>query len=295
MTKDRKKGLLLASIGSVFWGSSGIAGQYLLLDQNISPEWLTFFRLLCASILLLAIAAVKNGNIFSIWKEGKDRLSLLIFGALGMMGTQYCYFVCIRYSNAPTATILEYLMPILIIFWFCIRGRRFPNIMEILCAFFAIAGTTMIATSGNLSKLSISEEALIWGLTSALACALYTIEPVKIIKKHGAPVVVGWGMMVASIVMIPMTFTSPFTGEINTAVLSAFAFVVLFGTVCSFVLYLGSMAYILPTEASIISAIEPLSSVIFSFILFHLTFDIYQLLGMALIICAVGVVAAYKK
>lgn len=291
MTADRKKGILSASAGSVFWGSSGIAGQFLLINENIAPEWLTFFRLLCAGFLLLLLAHFLKGHIFSIWQDRKDRTTLLIFSIFGMLGTQYGYFASIRYSNAPTATILEYLMPILIIFWYCLTEKRWPRMMEIFCTLFAVAGTALIATGGDFRSLAISEKALFWGLLSALACALYTVAPVKIIKKYGAPLVVGWGMFLASFFMLPAALLTPFTGSINTPVLLSFTYVVLFGTICSFVLYLGSVAFILPTEASIISAIEPFSSIIFSFLIFHLTFGFWELMGMALIILAVAVVA----
>ena len=33
-------GVLLVAAGSILWGSSGIAGQYILQGQGISPEWL---------------------------------------------------------------------------------------------------------------------------------------------------------------------------------------------------------------------------------------------------------------
>lgn len=162
---------------------------------------------------------------------------------------------------------------------------------ELFCAFFAIAGTALIATGGDFKSLAISEKALFWGLLSALACAIYTVEPVRIIKKYGAPLVVGWGMFTAAFFLLPVTVLTPFTGTVDTSVLLAFAYVVIFGTVCSFVLYLSSVAYILPTEASIISAIEPLSSILFSFLIFRLTFGFWELLGMALIILAVAAVA----
>lgn len=182
-------------------------------------------------------------------------------------------------------------MPILIIFWYCLTEKRWPRMMEIFCTLFAVAGTALIATGGDFHSLAISEKALFWGLLAALACALYTVAPVKIIKKYGAPLVVGWGMFLASFFMLPAALLTPFTGTVDMPVLLAFAYVVIFGTICSFVLYLGSVAFILPTEASIISAIEPFSSIIFSFFIFHLTFNPWQLAGMALIILAVAVVA----
>lgn len=291
MTADRKKGILSASLGSIFWGSSGTAGQFLLINKNIAPEWLTFFRLLTAGFLLLLFSRFLHGNIGAIWKDKKDRNTLLIFSIFGMLGTQYGYFASISASNAPTATILEYLMPILIIFWYCLTERRWPRRREIFCTIFAVAGTALIATGGSFRSLAISEKALFWGLLSALACALYTVAPVKIIRKYGAPLVVGWGMFLASFFLIPVAAFTPFTGAVDMPVLLSFAYVVLFGTICSFVLYLGSVAYILPTEASIISAIEPFSSLLFAFLIFHLLMNPWQLLGMALIILAVGAVA----
>ena len=61
----------------------------------------------------------------------------------------------------------------------------------------------------------------------------------------------------------------------------------------SFVFYLGGVAYVSPSRGSIISALEPVSSVIFSFLLFSMTFSMYELTGMALIIIAT-VVAGIK-
>lgn len=58
---------------------------------------------------------------------------------------------------------------------------------ELFCAFFAIAGTALIAMGGDFKSLAISEKALFWGLLSALACAIYTVEPVRIIKNTERP------------------------------------------------------------------------------------------------------------
>ncbi len=289
--KTRTKGIALATSGCVLWGASGIAGQYLLIDRNIASEWLTFCRLFSAGILLLIITLCKGDSIWQIWKQKKDRMLIVIFGVLGMLFTQYGYFTAIKYSNAPTATVIEYLVPLLIIGWTCISERRWPKAVEIICTALAFFGTVLVATKGDFTTLAVSPKALFWGLVAALACALYTIEPVDIIKKYGASLVVGWGMLIASLAMAPWMGYFPFTGTIDGAVLGAFAFVVLFGTICSFVLYLGSTKYITPAEVSIIAALEPLSSIVFAFFLFGTTFSLMEWIGIALIIGAVGVVA----
>ena len=155
-------GVLLVAAGSILWGSSGIAGQYILQGQGISPEWLTFFRLFVAGSLLLLISHLMGKDIVSVWKSSAERLRLIIFGCLGMLGTQYCYFACIKVSNAAAATVLEYIMPVLIIMWYCMREKRLPRGKEVFCAVFAIVGTVLIATAGDLTSLALPPEALFW-------------------------------------------------------------------------------------------------------------------------------------
>ena len=43
-----------------------------------------------------------------------------------MLGVQYTYFGTIIHSNAATATILQYLMPIVIVFYLLFTTHRLP-------------------------------------------------------------------------------------------------------------------------------------------------------------------------
>lgn len=70
MNSDRKKGIIFASLGAVLWGASGIAGQYLLINEQIAPEWLTFCRLLLAGVLLLSLLACRGKRFL---KYGKTK------------------------------------------------------------------------------------------------------------------------------------------------------------------------------------------------------------------------------
>ena len=74
MSNLSSHGVLLVAAGSILWGSSGIAGQYILQGQGISPEWLTFFRLFVAGSLLLLISHLMGKDIVSVWKSSAERL-----------------------------------------------------------------------------------------------------------------------------------------------------------------------------------------------------------------------------
>ncbi len=293
MSEDwRFKGISLAAAGSVLWGASGIAGQYILVERGISPEWLTCTRLICAGAILLLIDWLFSGqSIFSIWKAAEDRWSLLAFALLGMLGTQYTYFAAIKFSNAAVATILQYLMPVIIVGWLCVSEGRLPYRREIFCAVFAVLGTVLLVTGGNWGHLSIPAAALCWGLLSAFCASFYTVQPVRMIAKWRASLVVGWGMLAGGICFLPFAQPWAYTVPWDIDLALSYAFVILLGTVFSFWAYIASVKYIRPAETSIIGALEPLSSILFSFLVFHMAFGAVELIGMFLIILAVYIVS----
>ena len=151
--KAHGKGAALAAAGSVLWGASGIAGQVLLQDKGVTPEWLSAARMIGAGVLLLALTAQRGERLFPIWRE--KALSLLLFGVLGMIGVQYTYFAAIALSNAATATILQYTMPILVILWTALTERRMPGARVLAALVLAVGGVALLVTRGEWGTLAI--------------------------------------------------------------------------------------------------------------------------------------------
>lgn len=297
MLSNHAKGVALAILGSVLWGASGNAGQFLLQDHAVPAEWLSSVRMIFAGLLLLAFDAFSShGNVLSIWKDKRDAAELLAFAVIGMIGVQYTYFVAIALSNAPTATILQYMMPILIILWTAFRAHRLPTGKELLCLVLAVGGTVLLVTHGEWGRLAISPAALFWGLTSAAAAAFYIVQPKRLIRKwQSSALIVGWGMLVGGLILAPFSLGWEGAASLGTGALLALAFLVVFGTACAFGIYLASTKYIEPSEAGVLNSAEPLSSILFSVILLDLVFGIPECIGSALIILAVLVVSREEK
>lgn len=68
-------------------------------------------------------------------------------------------------------------------------------------------GVFLMATKGDLSKLSITPLALLTGLLSALGVMFNVILPQRFAKKYGFVPTVGWGMIIAGLLVI---FSTPF-------------------------------------------------------------------------------------
>lgn len=293
---SRLKGLFLVTFGALLWGVSGTVAQYLFQDENFTPEWLVVIRMLLSGILLLILGILKGDkNVFKIWETKENAIKLFLFGILGMLGVQYTYFAAINHGNAATATILQYLSPIIITFYLCLHNKKLPTVKQMICIGMAMLGTFLIITKGNINSLSISKLAVFWGIASAFASAVYILQPVSLLKEYGSICTVGWGMLIGGIAF--SFINSPFncTGNWSVKSVSAVVFVVIFGTLIAFSCYLESLKYIEPYEASILGCVEPLSAAFLSIIFLDVIFTPIQWIGSLCIITTISVLSLIKN
>ena len=291
---NRRKGIGMVLVGASLWGAAGVAVQYLFESKHFDPTWLVSVRMLVAGILMLFFDACSGRNVFAIWHSKRDRKQLVIFGIFGMMMTQYTYYLAINYGNAATATILQYLMPIIVLGYSVWKMRRRPSTTEAVSVFLAMLGTYLLITRGQWNQLAISSETLFWGILSAFAMAFYTIQPRELLSKYSSPLVIGWSMIVGAGSLILALRPWPFTGIWDMDAFWALVVVIVFGTIIAFYAYLESTKYIRPSEVGALASVEPLSSVILSVFLLHVDFGLIDGLGVACILSTVFLLSRQK-
>lgn len=289
------KGFFFIVVGTVLWGASGVVSQYLFVDKLFTAEWLVSIRLVSSGIVLLIVdALLHHGDIFSIWST-KDKWALIAFGILGMLGVQYTYLGTIVHSNAATATILQYLMPVFFVIYLLITTHRLPRVMELFSIALAMVGTFLLVTKGNLHTLVISPTALAWGLVCACFAAFYTLQPREIIKKWRSTLIIGWGMLIGGIVM---NFYQPVwqSGKaiLDFSAILALLSIIFLGTALAFCAYLESTKYLTPTQIGVFASLEPFSSIILSIIFLNINFGITELIGAIIIIVAMTILTKAK-
>ena len=294
----KTKGYIMVLTAAVLWGLSGTVAQYLFQNTTIRPEWIVSVRQLSAGILLLILAMIQGQgkNILLIWKEPKNRFSLLLFGVVGMLGVQFTYFKTIQLSNAATATLLQYLAPAMIVFYVMIQERKRPTPYELAAIFLALVGTFFLVTNGSIDKLSITTVALIWGLVSAIALAFYTLYPVRLLQQFSSAVTIGWGMIIGG---ISLSFIQPVwrfeLGTLSFSTMISILFIIVFGTFLAFYLYIDSLRYISATETSLLANAEPLTAVIAAVLFLQTSFGFFEILGGFFIIGTVILITMQPK
>lgn len=278
------KGILLAAGGASLWGGSGAAAQYLFSTTSISTTWLVAIRLIAAGILLTIIAAVRTPQqVRALTHRRRNLTYLLAFAVLGMMNSQLSYFLAVKYSNAPTATVIQYLQPVIIIVWLAFAQRQWPRRIDCISIVIALVGTFYLVTGGQLDTLTLTPVALFWGLWCAVAAALYTLLPQPLLKSYDSLAVCGLAMLASGIVLTPTLFTAPWP-QLTSGDWWLVGYIVIGGTMLAYTMFLQSIRYISPSVTGILSAFEPLVATLLAVTLLGTRMTVAGVVGSLLIL-----------
>ncbi|MBF0787835.1 MULTISPECIES: DMT family transporter [unclassified Streptococcus] len=284
---EKMKGTLLTLIAGVAWGLSGVSGQF-VMARGVNVECLTVLRLVLSGIVLLALAVYQNPQqLKNLLTDKKALIRLLLFSIFGLVLNQVAYLTAIYHSNAGTATVLQYLCPILVLVYVCLRRGQKPTVVEVAAIFLAIIGTFLIATHGQIHQLAVTPKGLFWGLFSAVTYALYILLPTTIIKQYGSLTVMGISMLLGSIeaglFFQPWKYAMPFNGEIFWGLVG----IVGVGTIFAYTAFLKGVSMVGQVNGSLLASIEPISSIFFAVLVVNETFYPMDWVGMVLILFAV--------
>ena len=255
------KGTLMALIGGAFWGCSGACGQFLFTNYDVTASWLVPIRLFVGGLVLMIVCLIKSPKqVGRLWKNPRNIAPLLIYGLLGIMLCQYTYFLTIQWSNAGTATVLQYLSPVMIMAVVCIMEWKKPKVRELIALVLAVVGVFLIATHGKLSELAVSGKAIIVGIISAATVVVYNLAPRRLLSEYPATTLLAWAMLIGGIVLAFIFKPWTVQAQLDFAGWAAVAAIIFLGSIAGFTLYMLAIKDIGATRASIFASVEPVTA-----------------------------------
>lgn len=297
-TKKRMLGIILAIVGASFWGLGGTVSDYLFRYRHIDVNWYVSTRLLLSGVILMIIFKILNPkhSIFTIFSNFTSTIQMLIFSIFGMLLVQYSYMASIDEGNAAIATLLQYIAPVYIIFWFIIHGKATFKIFDLVTITLTLTGTFLLLTNGSLSRLVVPTSSITWGVVSGIALAFYTIYATKLLVNFSSILVVGWAMLISGILM---NFKAPLwqfdISQITFSTLSYLGFGIIGGTAIAFFFFIKSLQYLSAKETTLFGTIEPVMAIVSSAIWLKVTFLPFQLLGIVLIMLLILMISLKKN
>lgn len=282
-------GVVAAIVAAVLFGVGGTCAQFLFAQRGVSVDWLVTMRLFSAGLVMLAVSMLRDWRAtLAVWRDGG---ALILFALLGMLGVQYTYMAAIAASNTATATVLQYTAPAMIALWLAVRGRALPSMRDLTAIILALMGVFLLVTHGDPGRLRVSGIALFWGLASAATAAFNGLFPVGLLHRHGTLRVTGWGMVIGGLALSLRRPPWAVEGTWDAPALLLLGFVLSFGTLIAFYLYLKAIRMIGGQLCSILTSAEPLSAAALSVLWLGVPWTAMDWLGMVLVLATIGLLA----
>ncbi|XIF20015.1 MAG: EamA/RhaT family transporter [Acetilactobacillus jinshanensis] len=293
--RKQSRGLLLDIIGCICWGVSGTFSQYLFDNHVVSVWWIAGIRALIAGIVILgAYKIFQHGALTSIWHHPHDGLVLLAFTFLGMLPWQVTYFLAIKYSNAPTATVLQFTGPVFIILTMSALKFSWPRRIDVISIVISMAGLILLVTNGRLTRLALAPLGVLWGVMTGVTQATYTLIPRKLLDKYNSELILGWAMLLGSFPLVPKIHFLP-AYKLTPLVLIALAVIIFGGTIIGYLFYLISLKYLRPTVTGMLDCFEPLTATILSVIFLGTRMTWIEVIGALMILLTAFLQAIPEK
>ena len=287
------RGMAYALAGGALWGFSGTAVSYLFRSSGIDPMWVMSVRMVLAGILFLLLSAARGDRRpIELLRDKSAVRDLLLFTGGGLFLNQFSYLMAIQATNSATATVLQSLQLLPAAAAACVAGRRAPKRREVIGMALALGGTFLITTGGDPSQMALPPAGLAFGLLAALGGAGLAVFPGKILSTYGVSAVNGWAMLLVGLI------AAPFVPDWGQAVASfdvscwaVFAALVVLGTWCSYLFYMQGVREIGSLKTAMLSTVEPISATVLSALWIGVVFSPTDLLGFAMIIIMMPLVA----
>lgn len=290
--------LLFCMTAGVMWAASGVAAQHFFAHSELDAMDLTTFRMFSTSFIMLLVTLVK-GRWRANWHVMKQHPAywgeFVFYGVVGLMGMHFAYFEAIDLGNAAVVTVLQYTCPAMVICWLAFRHRKWPDAGSAIAVVLAIAGTFFLVTGGRIDALSVSHECFYWAMFSAVLYAVAAVYPKHLMGKFDNSFLLTWGMLSGAIVSWLLTDNLDFRDFFHTELLIDLFAIVVCGTVIAFLCYNAGLVYLSADQASLTTTVEPVASVLMSYVLFGTTFGVVEAAGIVMIVVAIAMPALMRK
>ena len=273
----RLTGIILIAISAASFGTLAIFGRY-AYAENIDTFTLLFLRFgFSASFMTIMLILRKEP-----YPRGRILAQLIGMGGIGYAGQSFLYLTAIKYASAGLVALLLYLYPFFVAILSMIFLKEKLTRTKAIALVIALCGTAL--TVGPVSGQIIGA---IMAIVAALGYSIYIIIGANVMK-HVSPFQSSTVIFTsASVVYGILTFSNGIHLPQTNFGWMVIAGIVVVSTIIPVTTFLAGLERIGPTNAAMLSTVEPIVTVLLATWLFGDQLLPIVLIGGGLILMAV--------
>jgi len=274
---NRFVGIVLVAISAAAFGTLAILGRYAYAD-GMDTLTVLFLRFSLSAGVMAVLLVTRRESL----PRGLTSLQLVGMGAVGYVGQAFSYLTALKYASSGLVALLLYLYPVFVailsVIWLHERITRIKTAALGL----ALAGTALTVGPEGGQFLGV-----LLAISAAAIYSVYIMVGAQVMKRVSAvqssTVIFASAGSMSGVLMMGNGPHLPATGA-GWAVIGS---IVLIATVLPVVAFLAGLERIGPTNAAMLSTLEPVVTVLLAAMLLGETPKPITLLGGGLILLAV--------
>lgn len=272
-------GILLIAISAASFGTLAIFGRF-AYDDGMDIFTVLFLRFGISAAFMTVVLFLRREH----FPRGQILAQLVGMGALGYVGQSFSYLTAIKYASAGLVALLLYLYPIFVAILSTIFLHEKLTRVKIIALVIAFIGTLLTVGPGGGQITGI-----LLALAAALIYSIYIIVGTNVMKHVSAVQSSTVIFASAGAVYGVLTLVNGATFPASDAGWEAILGIVVVSTIIPVVTFLAGLERIGPTNAAMLSTLEPVVTVLLAAWLFGESLLPIVLLGGGLILVAVVV------
>lgn len=271
-------GVALIAVSAACFGAIAVLAK-IAYEHGAEPTGVLVPRFAIAAACLIVLVRVKRMPLPS----GRTLVAFAVLGGAGYVGQSLSFFTAAQLIPAGLVALLLYIYPAIVtVASVFLYGERLGR-AKILALVLALTGTALtVAEAGEVRALGVA-----LGLLSALCYSAYILISARYAPRAGAvpasTVVITAAALTYGVIALISKPAFP-TDATGWAAVAALAII---GTVFAFITFLAGLERVGPADASTLSTLEPVTTVILAAALLGERIRPIQLVGGALILAGV--------
>ncbi len=275
-------GTLYILASAICFGSMAIFAR-MAYASGVDVPTLLLLRFTTAAVLMWILLLAKKEKLPS----RKGLIMLIAMGAIGYAGQSFSYFTALTLASAGLVALLLYTYPAIVAILSRLVFRHPLTWIQILAVGISLAGSILIiGKAGDGKPLGI-----FFGLLAAFIYSVYILTgsrfPKDVTPITSTTVIASSAAVTYAGVVSVKGFHPPMTAT-GWIALMAIAVVC---TVLAILFFFEGLKRVGPVRASVFSTIEPVFTVILAAMVLNESITLVRVLGGALIVCAVILLA----
>ena len=286
--KHHWRGNALILCSAISFGFMPIFAR-LAYQNNVNVRELLLVRFVIAFLAMGMFLLVTGRHVIPARNQ---LMVLLVLGAVGYFAQSTLYFTSLLYIPVSVVALILYTYPPFVVAGSLVLGWEKMSLTLALCLTLAVVGLGLVANpAGNIVLLGV-----LMALGASITYTIYILVSTKVLRNVSGEVASFYVMGAAALTFL---LSNSLTGGINISwSLQAWIWVLLasvVSTIIAITTFFQGVRLIGPSRSSIISSIEPVTSIIAASVVFTESLNIYQSVGGLLIVLATLVTAFSKK